>query len=108
MCLGVPAKVVELFPELPELARVEADGVRRDINIGLLEPGTLTSGDWVLIHLGFAMSRLDEADARATLDFLIGAGPDHSDDPRGQTMTTSLFADTPDLSRRSAVGRKST
>ncbi len=70
MCLGVPGQIVEVDAELPELAMAEVRGIRCAINTGLLEPGTLLLGDWVLIHLGFAMSKIDEADAKATLDFL--------------------------------------
>jgi hydrogenase expression/formation protein HypC len=70
MCLGVPGEIVELNADLPEFAEAEVNGVRRAVNIGLLEPGTLTLGDWVLIHLGFAMAKIDESDAKATLNFL--------------------------------------
>jgi hydrogenase expression/formation protein HypC len=72
MCLGIPGKVVGLNADLPEVAEVDVGGVRRTINIGLLEPETLTLDDWVVIHLGFAMSKIDEAEAKATLDFLSG------------------------------------
>ena len=74
MCLGIPGEIVELNADLPELAKVDVSGVRRAINIGLLEPGTLTPGDWVLIHVGFALCKIDEAEAKATLDFLTGLG----------------------------------
>lgn len=70
MCLGIPGKIVALHADLPEFAEVDVNGVRRHTNIGLLEPGTLRPGDWVLIHLGFAQSKIDEAEAKATLDFL--------------------------------------
>lgn len=72
MCLGIPGKIVELNVDLPEWAEADVSGVRRAVNIGLLEPGTLTPGDWVLIHLGFAASKIDEAEAEATLEFLAG------------------------------------
>lgn len=72
MCLGIPGKVVELNADLPEVAKVDIGGIPRVVNIGLLEPGTLRADDWVLIHLGFAMSKIDEAEAKATLDFLAG------------------------------------
>lgn len=70
MCLGVPGRIVALNPDLPELAEVDVDGSRRAVNVGLLEPGTLAPGAWVLIHLGLAMYEMDEADAKATLAFL--------------------------------------
>jgi hydrogenase expression/formation protein HypC len=80
MCMGIPGEIVELNADLPELAKVDVSGVRRAINIGLLEPGTLTPGDWVLIHVGFALSKIDEAEAKATLDFLTGLGRAYTDE----------------------------
>ena len=66
MCLGIPGEVVELMDDRPDLAKVDVSGVRRAINIGLLENEKLEPGDWVLIHVGFAMSRVDEEEALAT------------------------------------------
>ena len=66
MCLGIPGEVVELLPNHPDLARVEVSGVRRAVNIGLLADEPPQPGDWVLIHVGFAMSnwmRPGEGDA---------------------------------------------
>ena len=63
MCLAIPGKIVELPPERPQFAAVEVGGVRRQVNIDLLSDEPLQSGDWVLIHVGFAMSRISEADA---------------------------------------------
>jgi hydrogenase expression/formation protein HypC len=74
MCLGIPGEIVELLPDRPDLARVEVSGVRRAVNIGLLEGERVGPGDWVLIHVGFALSRIDEAEARAALEFLEGIG----------------------------------
>lgn len=79
MCLGIPGEVVDLHPEQPDLARVEVSGVRRNINVGLLEEKP-RRGDWVLIHVGFALSRIDEAEARETLDFLEGLGQTYIDE----------------------------
>jgi hydrogenase expression/formation protein HypC len=83
MCLGVPGRIVEVNTELPELAEAEVRGVRGAINVGLLDPGTLAPGDWVLIHLGFAMSKIDEADAKATLNFLDEAAQACIDEAAG-------------------------
>ncbi len=80
MCLGIPGEVVELLPNHPDLARVEVSGVRRAVNIGLLADEPPQPGDWVLIHVGFAMSKLDETEARATLDFLAGVGQAYTDE----------------------------
>src|SRR6202167_3588248 len=63
MCLAIPGKVLELFPGMPYLATVEVAGVRRKVDLGLLENDMPQSGDWVLIHVGFAMSKISEEDA---------------------------------------------
>jgi len=68
MCLGIPGRIVELDGDNEHLARVEVSGVTRMINIGLLEgEAVLGPGDWVLIHVGFAMSKIDEDEARQAL-----------------------------------------
>jgi hydrogenase expression/formation protein HypC len=82
MCLGIPGEVVELLPDEPDLAKVDVSGVRRSINVGLLEGEVLSPGDWVLIHVGFAMSKIDEDEARAALDFLEGIGQAYDDELR--------------------------
>jgi hydrogenase expression/formation protein HypC len=63
MCLAIPGKVVELVPGSPTLGTVEVVGVRRKVDLGLLENDMPVPGDWVLIHVGFAMSKISEADA---------------------------------------------
>ena len=70
MCLGIPGMVVELVDDNDHLAKVEVAGVRRMINIGLLEDEGLQPGDWVLIHVGFAMARIDEEEAERALEGL--------------------------------------
>ncbi len=67
MCLGIPGQVVELLDSHEHLARVDVTGVGRVINIGLLEDEQLACGDWVLIHVGFAMSKIDEKEAALAL-----------------------------------------
>ena len=57
MCLGIPGQIVEMHPYVEHLARIDVNGVGRTINIGLLEDEHLAPGDWVLIHVGFAMSK---------------------------------------------------
>jgi hydrogenase expression/formation protein HypC len=74
MCLGIPGEVVELIHDRPDLAKVDVSGVRRAINIGLLADEDLKPGDWILIHVGFALSKIDEVEAKAALDFLEGIG----------------------------------
>ena len=80
MCLGIPGEIVELHPEEPHLAKVDVSGVRRIINVGLLEGEQLQPGDWVLIHVGFALSKIDEAEAAAALNFLEGLGQAYEDE----------------------------
>ncbi len=78
MCLGIPGQIVELCDDNDQLARVEVAGVRRLINVGLLEDERLERGDWVLIHVGFAMSKIDEDEAAVALASLklMGSGLD--------------------------------
>lgn len=70
MCLGIPGKVVEFLDEHEHLAKIDVAGVRRNINIGLLEDEDLRPGDWVLIHVGFAMSKIDEQEASRAMEGL--------------------------------------
>ena len=72
MCLGIPGEVIELHPEHPDLAKVDVSGVRRMINIGLLADDPPKPGEWVLIHVGFALSKIDEEEARRVFEFLEG------------------------------------
>ena len=80
MCLGIPGEIVELMDDRPDLAKVDVSGVRRAINIGLLEDEKVQPGDWVLIHVGFALSKIDEEEAKAALDFLEGIGQAYADE----------------------------
>ncbi|MDQ6838411.1 MAG: HypC/HybG/HupF family hydrogenase formation chaperone [Actinomycetota bacterium] len=70
MCLGIPGEIVELKVGHDHLARVNITGVSRMVNVGLLEDENLQVGDWVLIHVGFAMSKIDEAEAEMALEGL--------------------------------------
>ena len=80
MCLGIPGEVIEFVPDQPDLARVDVSGVKRVINIGLLADEKVVAGDWVLIHVGFALSKIDEAEAAAALQFLEGIGQAYEDE----------------------------
>ncbi len=80
MCLGIPGEVVEFVPDQPDLARVNVSGVRRVINIGLLSDEPLEPGDWVLIHVGFALSKIDEEEAASALAFLESIGQAYEDE----------------------------
>jgi hydrogenase expression/formation protein HypC len=76
MCLGIPGRIVEIIDEDLLLAKAEVGGVRRNVNIGLVhhEDERVEVGDWILIHVGFAMSKIDEEEARNTLRFLEELG----------------------------------
>jgi hydrogenase expression/formation protein HypC len=80
MCLAIPGQVIEIVDDANRLARVDVAGVRRNVNIGLLDAdagGGVGPGDWVLIHVGFAISQVDEEEARATRDMLERMGADY-------------------------------
>lgn len=79
MCLAIPGQIVEIVDEPNRLARVDVVGVQRTVNIGLLDVDETSAvpGDWVLIHVGFAMSRIDEEEAAATLRLLQDMGADY-------------------------------
>jgi hydrogenase expression/formation protein HypC len=81
MCLAIPGEVVELLPgNDDQLAMVDVVGVKRRINIGLLEDETVNPGDWVLIHVGFAMSKVDENEAAEALRMLELMGQAFTDE----------------------------
>jgi hydrogenase expression/formation protein HypC len=80
MCLGIPGQLVELVTTHEHLARVDVAGVTRIINIGLLEDEHLQPGDWILIHVGFAMSKIDEHEARRALEGLQLLGRELDDE----------------------------
>jgi hydrogenase expression/formation protein HypC len=75
MCLAIPGQIVELGSE-PHLATVEVSAVRRKVNIDLLSDEPLSVGDWVLIHVGFAMSRINGEQADEQLRLLRMLGED--------------------------------
>jgi hydrogenase expression/formation protein HypC len=75
MCLAIPGKIVALGPG-PHLATVEVSSVRRKVNIDLLKDEALAEGDWVLIHVGFAMSRIGDREAEEQLRLLKMLGED--------------------------------
>ncbi|HEX5733008.1 MAG TPA: HypC/HybG/HupF family hydrogenase formation chaperone [Blastocatellia bacterium] len=72
MCLAIPGKIVEMVDEENQIAKVDVGGVRRNVNIGMLDG--VVVGDYVLIHVGFAMSKVDEKEAEETLRLLQDLG----------------------------------
>ena len=77
MCLGIPGQIVEINDPAQMRAKVDVDGVRREVSVAIVGIGGddgVRVGDWVLVHVGFAMARIDEAEARETLDALKALG----------------------------------
>lgn len=74
MCLAIPGQIIEFSAEQPLLAKVDVAGVKRNINVGLLEDNEVGIGDWVLIHVGFALSKISEEGARDQLRMLEAMG----------------------------------
>ncbi len=84
MCLAIPGQVVEIIPGAGDLALVDFSGVRRNVNIALLEGEGVGPGDWVLMHVGFAMAKIDETEAKATLTLLEELGQAYAESPSSQ------------------------
>ena len=74
MCLAIPGQIVEIVDAEQRIAKAEISGVRRNINVGLLNDEETQVGNWVLIHVGFALSRIDEKEARETYELLREMG----------------------------------
>ncbi|EHI12557.1 HypC/HybG/HupF family hydrogenase formation chaperone [Mycolicibacterium thermoresistibile] len=77
MCLGIPGRVVDIVDPEQHLATVDVNGVRRRISVRLLADDNLRIGDWVLVHVGFAMARIDEHEAALTLSQVQKMGADY-------------------------------
>ena len=77
MCLAIPGQIIAVVDDANRLARVDVGGVKRTVNVGLLDGESVGPGDWVLIHVGFALSRVDEAEALATRKLLEGMGAEY-------------------------------
>lgn len=78
MCLGIPGQIIEITDAERLLAKVDVSGVKREVNIACIvsddHPVSACIGDWVLVHVGFAMSRIDEDEANQTLKILEELG----------------------------------
>ena len=85
MCLAIPGKIVEIVDAENRIAKVEVGGVKRNINIGMLAEDETHVGDYVLIHVGFAMSKVDEHEAEETLRLLKELGEYQSEFEQFQT-----------------------
>lgn len=80
MCLGIPGRIVEIVDDQFDIAKVDVSGVKRNISIALVRPEGIIPGDWVLVHVGFAMSKIDETEAQETLKALKLLGDPFSDE----------------------------
>lgn len=82
MCLAIPGQIVEWVDEELNIAKAQVANVRRNVNVGLLAEteDAIQIGDWVLIHVGFAMSKIDEEEARATRAFLEELGDPYQEE----------------------------
>ena len=80
MCLGIPGQIIEIVDDEYDIAKVEVSGVKRNISVALVRPEGIGPGDWVLVHVGFAMSKIDESEAQETLKALRLLGDPFSDE----------------------------
>jgi hydrogenase expression/formation protein HypC len=80
MCLGIPGQIIEIVDETFQIAKVEVSGVKRGVSIALLSSEGVAPGDWVLIHVGFAMSKINESEAEVTLKALQGLDQVYTDE----------------------------
>ena len=80
MCLGIPGQIIEIVDETFQIAKVEVSGVKRGVSIALLSSEGVAPGDWVLIHVDFAMSKINESEAEATFKALQGMDQVYTDE----------------------------
>ncbi|RUL85635.1 HypC/HybG/HupF family hydrogenase formation chaperone [Tautonia sociabilis] len=81
MCLAIPGRIVSLDPDEPGEATAEIGGVRRRVNVDLLREEGVGPGDWILVHVGFALSKVGEEEAREQLRLLAMLGEDGVPEP---------------------------
>ncbi|HEY1760152.1 MAG TPA: HypC/HybG/HupF family hydrogenase formation chaperone [Bryobacteraceae bacterium] len=101
MCLAIPGRIVELLPEDRSLAVVDVLGVRRKVDLGLLQEEPPVTGDWVLIHVGFAMSKIGESEALQQLRMLTELG---ESDAAMEEVQGYGFGEVEETSSRAAPG----
>jgi len=80
MCLGIPGQIVDIVDDANSIAKVDVSGVKRNVSVALVRPDGIAPGDWVLIHVGFAMSKIDEIEARETMNALQLMGQAYADE----------------------------
>ena len=80
MCLGIPGQILDIVDDANSIAKVNVSGVKRNVNVFLVRPEGIGPGDWVLIHVGFAMSKIDEKEAFETMQGLNSMGDVFTDE----------------------------
>jgi hydrogenase expression/formation protein HypC len=80
MCLGIPGQIVEIVDDANSIAKVDVSGVKRNVSVALVRSEGIAPGEWVLIHVGFAMSKIDEQEAQETLQTLREMGDAYTDE----------------------------
>ncbi len=80
MCLGIPGQILEIVDDKNSIAKVVVSGVKRNVSVALVRPEGIEPGDWVLIHVGFAMSKIDEGEAHETMKALRTMGDVFTDE----------------------------
>jgi hydrogenase expression/formation protein HypC len=93
VCLAIPGQIVARNADDPLFAKVDVAGVRRTINVGLIANPEVRVGDWVLIHVGFAMSRIEEDQAREQLELLRALGEEM---PAMEEVRGYFFSEAPE------------
>jgi hydrogenase expression/formation protein HypC len=110
MCLGIPGLVTELDSVDKQYAWVDVGGARRRVNVALLSEDGPRPGEWVLIHVGFALARIDEEEAQATLRMLEGMASAYTDElaVMAESATQSASASRQSSLPVSPLGARST
>jgi hydrogenase expression/formation protein HypC len=90
MCLGIPGQVVEMTDPVSYLAKVDVNGIKRVISVRLLAGTGLGTGDWVLVHVGFAMAKIDEQEAAQTLEAVRRMGQAYADEVDAFRSSTAM------------------
>ena len=80
MCLGIPGQIVDIVDDENSIAKVIVSGVKRNVSVALVRPDGIGPGDWVLIHVGFAMSKIDEVEVQETMKALNSMGEVFTDE----------------------------
>ena len=80
MCLGIPGQIIDIVDDENSIAKVIVSGVKRNVSVALVRPDGIGPGDWVLIHVGFAMSKIDEIEAQETMKALNSMGEVFTDE----------------------------